>query len=371
MRIRYYGHLQQETGYGRAALDLASALSRAGHQIDVRTIGPRPEAWAPPAELAGGPGVVDAVIVHTLPGDCHRVLELEGLRRGTGPKLVAYTTWEALSAPPHLVGALIAGFDQVWVPSWATAAAFKADELGGESVHVLPHCFDESFYRPLAAWNGFVYRFYWIGAWTARKNPSGLIRAFSRIFGPADPVGLVLHSPGCSPSSFAQALAETGLDQADLPLISLSNRSLSSDEIAQLHVEADCFVTAARGEAWNLPAFDAMLAGRHVISQRGLGSDDFLQHTTAELVNGWEAPAMVDVVASRADDASITVKTVGAQGLTSRSCWLEPDLWALSEAMRWAVQRRTRTIDLAYDPVERFGYAAVAKLALDMLETKP
>lgn len=371
MRIRYYGHLQQETGYGRAALDLASALARAGHQLEVRTIGPRPEAWTPPAGFASGPGTPEVVIVHTLPGDCPRVLELEGLRRGAGPKLVAYTTWEALSAPPDLVSALIAGFDQVWVPSWATAAAFKADKPGGESVHVLPHCFDESVYRPLASGNGFVYRFYWIGAWTARKNPSGLIRAFALAFGPGDPVELVLHSPGCPPDSFALALAQTGLDQSDLPRIALSNRHVSADTVARMHVEADCFVTAARGEAWNLPAFDAMLAGRHVIAQRGLGSDDFLQHTSAELINGWEAPAMVDVVASRSDDASITMKTVGAQGLTSRSCWLEPDLWALSEAMRWAVQRRTRTIDLAYDPAERFGYAAVAKLALDMLETKP
>lgn len=369
MRIRYYGHLQQDTGYGRAALDLASALARAGHQLEVRTIGPLPAGWVPPAALASRIGSdPDAVIVHTLPGDCHRVLELEGIQRGAGTKLVAYTTWEALGAPPHLVGALIAGFDQVWVPSWATAAAFKADEPGGESVHVLPHCFDESVGRRLPVSERARYRFLWVGAWTSRKNPLGLIRAFALAFSNEDPVELVMHSPGCSMNTFVAALAQTGVPQDDLPKITLSDKHLPSLE--RLYAESDCFVTASRGEAWNLPAFDALLAGRYVITQRGLGSDEFLQHTSAELVNGWQAPALVDVVVSIANDEEVSMKVVGAQGLTSRSLWLEPDLWALSEAMRFAHTMNIRTID-THDPAERFGYAAVAKLALDMLETKP
>ena len=248
---------------------------------------------------------LDAVIVHTLPGDCHRVLEIAELRRGAGPKLIAYTTWEALTAPQEIVRPLYDSFDEVWTPSQPSARAFGANGLHGtvgerESAsmrtRVIPHCYDDAVDRPSDEYSDpDKFRFYWVGAWSARKNPGGLIRAFALAFYPSARVELVLHSPGTSMEVFVAALAATGLQQRELPPIVLSNQHLSAESLATLHRSADCFVTAARGEAWNLPAFDAMLAGRHVISQYGLGSDEFLVDTSADLIDGWESPAQVDV----------------------------------------------------------------------------
>jgi hypothetical protein len=62
------------------------------------------------------------------------------------------------------------------------------------------------------------------------------------------------------------------------------------------------------------------------------------------------------------------MKTIGAQGLTSRSLWLEPNLSSLADAMRSAFESQNRTLKINYNVAERFGYAAVAKLVLDALE---
>lgn len=380
MKIRYYSHAHLTTGYGRAALDLIMALDRAHVRLEAVTMGPRPPdvPWPIPGDLCEPIPDPDVVIVHTLPGDCHRVLETEGLKRGAGPKLVAYTTWEALTAPEQIVQPLYDSFDEVWTPSQASARALGANGLHGSGrdresaerrTRVIPHCYDSEAVRPSDEYfDTGKFRCYWIGAWSARKNPGGLIRAFASVFYPDSRAELVLHSPGTSMDVFVAALAQTGMSQRELPKIILSNQQLAPSALAALHQQADCFVTAARGEAWNLPAFDAMLAGRHVISQYGLGSDEFLVDTSADLIDGVESPSQVDVKFASADDGSLTVKTVGAQGLTSRSLWLEPNLCSLATAMRHASDARLRNIEINYDVAARFGYAAVANQVVNVLE---
>lgn len=383
MRLRYYGHQRQRTGYGMAARNLLQALDCCAYGpqrsafpwLDLRNLGRMDHDL--PATMEGYERPLadpDVVLVHTLPRDCHRVLELEGLKRGDGPKLIAYSTWEALAAPPEILQPLVESFDQIWVPSTVNAQAFLA-ELGHTSAHgdpgmirVLPHCFDEEVTFETVEKTRGAFRFYWVGAWTARKNPGGLIRAFARAFTSRDNVELVMHSPGCSMDTFVATLAATGLEQRELPAITLSNAYLDEDGMASLHHGADCFVTATRGEAWNLPAFDALLHGRHIISQYGLGSDEFLVNTSADLIDGLESPAAVDVKFIESSDGEMRLKTVGATGLTSRSLWLDPNLSSLADAMRSAYESEHRTIEIGYDVAQRFGYAAVANLAMNMLE---
>lgn len=369
MKLRYYSHAHLPSGFGRAALNNVLALDRAGAQLEVVTLGPRPAdtPWPIPDHLSHPVESPDVVIVHTLPGDCHRVLEAEGLRRGAGPKLIAYTTWEALTAPQELVDPLYEHFDQVWTPSTPSAKALGATDH--QRTIVVPHCYDEMAARlPFELLDRRNYRFYWIGSWSARKNPGGLIRAFAYAFGPGSNVELVLHCPGASVETFAATLAMCGLPQNELPAIHISTQFLNDATLALFHDESDCFVSAARGEAWNLPAFDAMLAGRHVITQYGLGSDDFLTNTSADLIDGWESPAQVDIAPKHSENGEVTFRRIGAQGLSSRSLWLEPNLTSLADAMLSAYQSRKRDLKIEYDVASRFGYAAVAQQMMDVME---
>lgn len=390
MKIRYYGHVGQLSGYGRAASDLCMSLLAAGLELEINPVGqvtPQEAALAleryEPLQAClrhvQDLTKPDVIIVHTLPMDCVKVMNIELARDpALDPDIpwIAYTTWEGLSsAPRDMVGAL-EEFEGLWVPSSLTARAFAAWSKGElDKVTVVPHAFDpdSTAARTIPRTDRERFTFLYVGAWNSRKNPMGLLRAWAMAFSDGDPVQLIVHSPGTPQEAFAVAMTQTGLPPASMAKAELSANPLTEDQMWLLYAEADCFVTATRGEAWNLPAFEAVLAGRHVISPAGLGSDDFLRDTSADLYGGMAMPATVDVrVTERmADGSGVRLQIVGAQGLSSRSTWLEPDLVRLAETMRnvYLAKRHTRRgITLNYDPVERYGYPAVGKIATTALE---
>lgn len=391
MRIKFYCHVGQETGYGRAATELAIALVEAGVDLQIVPLNPslslpftgNAAPLAPLASLAPDSADdqdFDAVIVHTMPLDCARVLaDLPG--GPDRPVYIAYTTWEGIDAPDSLVVGLLE-FDQIWLPSSATADVLLASDAAPVDftprIKIVPHTFTpRAPAPPRAESGGEPYRFYWMGAWTTRKNPHGLIRAYVHAFEPSDLVELWMHCAGVDKHTLFAALAATGLPQAQLPRINLSNVAVTDDTIWKMHEAADCFVTATRGESWNLPAFEAMLSGRHVIAPSGMGHDDFLfEHagnpawdevdiTTAERVNSTHQPAFLDVELLESDrPGEIGFRTLGAQGLTSRSTWRDPDLVDLASLMRHAYERRCSSIHVRYDVAETFGHKAVARKAI-------
>lgn len=384
MLIRYYGHVGQRTGYGKAAEQMCLALAK-HPEVELEILPDWTRCDSCPPELANhmrggasGPyskaphAKPDAIIVHTPPADCWRVIKgvecTGGTSTGNRIRLVAYTTWEGVRWFPDAIYDDLLRFDQVWVPSRATEAAVRH-----KNIRVIPHTFSPT--RQWAAQKGRVdlvpFRFYYIGAWTARKNPQGLIRAFCQEFTAGENVELYLQS-SASEALLHLALASTGLAERDRPRVLFSNEILSDTAMDALHRTGDCFVTAARGEAWNLPAFEAMLAGRHVISPARLGSDEFLGMTSAALYKSTETFAYLDaqMVAPPAGSTAGTaaIRTTGAQGLTSRSTWREPDLMDLALRMRHAFQMRQRTIDINYDVDLLFGHTTVANKAVNALK---
>jgi glycosyltransferase involved in cell wall biosynthesis len=403
MKIRYYGHVGQRTGYGQAANAFCLALHRAGAELDIRPLAPAAQvslagASLPLArflrkdnELLVNP---HAIIVHTLPLDCKRVLEIAQQQCTSpghdfyGAQTVAYTTWEALAAPEEVTSGL-AEFDAVWSPSSSSLRGLSyvpkdATPPDGSAPHgpeyrVLPHCFDE---ESLGARldrqedkGDRAFTFYYVGAWSGRKNIAGIIKAYAHTFKAGERVRLMLSCAGVTDRQFMAAIHATGIPQSEIPRIEFNNRYVTDEEMIAFHRdEVDCFVSASRGEAWNLPAFEAMLAGRHIIAPFGQGSDDYLASnggTTADLYPAAYTPAELDVAITpgpkdRPEMYGLAVG--GVQGLTSRCLWHEPDLMSLSSFMRSSFEHPSRYITCFYNPIERYGYAAVAKQALGYLE---
>lgn len=395
MKIRYYGHAGQLTGYGRAAEQLCLALLRhTDVELEIRTLAPYDTLTfdGPTLPLANHvktdaqlDPAPDVVIVHTLPGDCHKVVALAGptITHPPGKRAVwvAYTTWETMdNAPADLVRPFEA-FDEVWHPSEASACTFRPALASSRAqIRVIPHCFDEAllpFYRErvsphrpgTSGWElgKEPFRFYTVGAWTARKNPLALIRAFAHAFVKGNNVELLMSCQGMTVAHLTHAICSTGFPPHDLPPIRSDFRPLAEHELWRLHRGADCFVSATRGEAWNLPAFEAMLAGRNIIAPRGMGHDEYLVDTTAVLYDSTPAPAMVETRQSQ-DAKGTVIQTVGAQGLTSKHLWREPNVLALAAAMRTAYEGRISTIEHLPGPVsaeealERFNYRAISGL---------
>jgi glycosyltransferase involved in cell wall biosynthesis len=393
MLLRYYGHFNAQTGYARAARALANALYRhSGWTIDCRAIGPGAKEITQGASNATGTAPPDAILVHTLPGDCARVIDIEGLELfDHNPPLIAYTTWEATRffhkwlLPRGAGGWDGLRFDAVWMPWQKPLDEMRDKVMDRVRTAWIPHTFDPADWAwpakrrdrsaPLKTIGpADALRFYWMGAPSARKNPQGVLSAFcSRFAGGDEKVALVFHAK-LAPEAWAAMMAASGAPPAWLlEHVFLSRRDLDEIEVPRFHREHDVFVTASRGEAWNLPAFEAALSGNWVIAPMGQGSDAFLAANTSSRVTplGYE-PAWYDaVVTGMVPDgghqrASVTV--TGIQGLDpTLHQWDVPDINGIGDAMRRCyTEQRVRPAG----PVDYsiYSYPEVARTVVKALE---
>lgn len=388
MLIRYYGHVGYPSGYGDAGNELCMAILAAGYELEIQTNGTELHArYLPLASCVTATQDLrppDVVIVHTLPLDCANLLAAERIREQfPEAQCICYTTWEGISeGVSPAFAAAVDHFDMVWVPSTHNLRALLGGEIAA-TVAVVPHSFDDDNWaerwaeirarrarqesRPASS----MYWFYYIGAWTVRKNVPGLIRAFLGEFTRDDNVGLHIHSPGASSRDFQMAVMSSGIPESMCPTMVFSNERTPT--VDAIHEERDCFVTASRGEAWNLPAFQALLSARMIISPVHLGSDDFLLQTRASRCSSSRHHAYGDVVLLQRPDAppghGIAQLQIG-QGMTSRDLWREPDADILAGLMRTAYVLRCRTLHVDYDIAAQFGRRAVAERIKQLIESE-
>jgi len=316
----------------------------------------------------------DAVIVHALPLDCRPVLrELAGrpeFANAMQARLIAYTTLEfAGEIPADMAADMDGDFDQWWFPCERNVGSV-GDRLPAQLV---PHAFDDIARAcadaDLQRSTNETFTFYYVGAWNNRKNPEGLIRAYTRAFSRKDPVRLILRCHEASLEQFVLAVAATGIPQSDQPVMMFRPDRATDAELVELHRRADCFVTASRGEAWNFGAFDAMAARRHIITTDHLGSEEFLYGSSATRVVSRLAPAGADatLTAPNQNATAVPVRVFRTHGYTTRSLWREPDLLALSGAMRMVYDNRVRHLYGGFDLSDVYSYESVGELARKLL----
>ena len=110
-----------------------------------------------------------------------------------------------------------------------------------------------------------------MGEFVSRKNIEALIKAFHLEFHPAEPVNLFLkiHRPNTNPDECMKTFQDyvthikSGLKlrQNYKEEIVLSGRFNRVDLLSLMN-QCHCFVMPSYGEAWCIPAFDAMGFGK-------------------------------------------------------------------------------------------------------------
>lgn len=221
---------------------------------------------------------------------------------------VFYTMFERLRATRVIASWFNSHVNGVWVPCTANRDALV--EAGCNNVRWIPvPWFDDDdllrIPRPRTSRS-----FYWIGTWEARKAPDMLLRAFTRAFKPGEAT-LVLKTALGAIFGRGYPTPEIAIESAlhdpiavkngwKTPLgIVIDRRPLSRAELlSEVHARGDVYVSASRGEGVDMPAFEAKLAGRRVITTDSggprdfLGSSDILVARTGELpvppVYSWE-----------------------------------------------------------------------------------
>lgn len=139
--------------------------------------------------------------------------------------------------------------------------------------------------------------FYGIGEWVRRKNWASLLRAYYTEFRRSDRVILVLKTgiPGISPAESSSRIEsfcrdiyvglKLGPERIRPPVLVMTD-TFSEQQILSLHQSGNCYISTSSGEAWNLPAMDAMGIGNPVIVPRAGGFLDYVTEECGFLVPG-------------------------------------------------------------------------------------
>ena len=271
----------------------------------------------------------DKVIVHSTPDLWHHWTRFEQHKH-----IIGYTVWETSSIPKEWVSACNQ-VNEVWVPCDWNMQVFK-DSGVTTPLRKVPHAIDvpdlelvPNFNLEGVNENDFV--FYSIFQWQERKNPYGLLSAYTAAFTGVDDVVLVLktyrHDHGGDRDQIIKLIKDFRqfMNLNHYPKMFLVVENMSRDGILGLHKRGDSFLLLQRSEGWGLPHFEAAACGKSVITPAYGGQTDFLNEENSYPIN-------------------YTLTPVG--GMTwspyyrGDQYWAEPDLKNAIERMRHVYNNR-------------------------------
>lgn len=223
---------------------------------------------------------------------------LERYRRST----VLFAAFEADAFSPEIVQYL-GLLGQVWVTCDKNMEALAREGLDPARLRVIPH----PFYKgdpmaklpPRKPRAGRPFRFLNVSKWEPRKGQHALIGGFLRAFQPVDPVELILkinpfvpckHYPEGPEESIAswienEEVRSRGWNEHNvrLKVRIFFKLKLTREDLSRFYAESDAYVSAGRAEGFDLPAFDAKLAGLKLLYAHSGGPEMFATGTDIEL----------------------------------------------------------------------------------------
>jgi len=403
MKVCYIGNYRDGTGYSNQAINNILAIEESDADIVCRPI---VLSQSSNSKLASkvehiekrNTDNIDVVIQHTLP---------HMFERKCGVKNIGLFCWETTnflkSNWPHCCNLM----DEIW----ATCSQNKrAIENSGVKVPVkiLPCACDISRFKNKQRTNELGLPnidnkclFYTIGEMNRRKNLIGIIRAFYAAFSCRDDVALVIKTsiPGKSPEQTIDIVKRTIEDIRKSvhtyirtpyypPIICITD-FLDDEKIDDLHRSCDIFVSASHGEAWGIPAHDAMGFGNPTIlskwgSYPELLSDNYKKcfNSESQLFECLDNLPNTDPPEREPGwliDGSLTPCFGHVDSFpdlyTGHELWFEPNINDLSKHMASAyVAFKTNTLEqkrmLARIRAKSFSYKNVGQIVNKLLETR-
>jgi glycosyltransferase involved in cell wall biosynthesis len=154
-----------------------------------------------------------------------------------------------------------------------------------------------------------------------RKNPLGLIQAYTEAFTETDGAQLVIKTMnGDKRSEDLSALLNAAANRSD---ITVMDRYFSHVETSTLISLADCYVSLHRSEGLGLTLSEAMSHGVPVIATNYSGNTDFMSERNSFLI-AWDRVPVGE----------------GAGGYSPTATWAEPRVSEASDAMRYVFQNQ-------------------------------
>ena len=359
--LRFQSIMNFPTGYATSCRELLRALERAGVRTSYEYVYGPGSPYAPREPEDSGDYLLNVVRERQRERSRPDVSVVYGqgdvFRRNRGRYRVGFTMLEVDGFPEEWVRQAN-GMDEVWVPSEFNREAFRRCGLE-RPIHVVPLGVDTDHFHPgVRAYpnpNGdFVFMANF--EWGERKQPELLLSTFNRTFRRSEPVVLVCkvlqRNPGLSVRNLVSTL---GLRESGGRIAFLYNVELPHHELASLYRSADCYVSAGRGEGWDMPLMEAMACGLPTIAT------DWGAHT--EFVHpGISYPLRI-------------LGTVPAEALCpyyTGFSWADPDPEHLAELLRHVYENREEGKEIgaaaAKAMAERWTWDHAARRIVDRLE---
>lgn len=257
-----------------------------------------------------------------------QILTPNEMRAMPGIKNIGICCWETDRIPKHWVENLNK-FDVIVVPCTANATAL-ANSGVIKTIVVLPMPTFEEDYNlkdvkkysiPGITEDTTVY--YNISQWSHKKGIDALIRSYYLAFQKQEDVLLMLkgyvgmtNQRGDS-QKLLSAINEirAAMRLKNYPRIFVSDDVTDEAGIKRYHATGDCYVNFSRGEGWCIPAYDAAMYGKELIT---------VQHTA---MLDWVNPQYTFVVESHKDSVH-NMPHPDPDLYTANELWYEPNIYS-------------------------------------------
>lgn len=369
MKVLFISHMREASGWGQAARDIILAMDSVGIDIVARCvklgINP-PELPTRLLELESKDSEgCNVCIQHVLPHlmDYNGNFDKNIALYDTETDSFTYSSW------PDKINSM----DEAWVINQQMLESSIASGVK-IPIKVVPHCSNLDKFKkdyPKLDIEPLIdeFTFYFIGDLTRRKNLVALIKAYHLEFSPNEQASLLIKAAkhNVSDADNIKEISEACnkiKEQLKLypkpedykPEIIISER-LSEDILASLHKTCDCFVAPSFGEAWCIPAFDALGFGNPVIANDVGGLSEFVNNR-----NGWLVSNTIEPVFGMKD----TFHDI----FTGRENWNNICVNDLRRCMREAYEDKESFLDKkikATKSVNKFGYEDVGNYIKELL----
>jgi glycosyltransferase involved in cell wall biosynthesis len=350
--VNVVGYVNDVTGLGQVARLLITALEHRGIPHTVLAVGARSlrERLRPTKPLYDTNIV--CVNAQLLPG----FVEAVGRSLLQERRTIGFWWWEVQPFPPvmawasHLV-------DELWVGSVHVKRMIEASV--SKPIHVFPlpivrPSVEVLTRRELGIPEGrfaFVFSF---NFWSVfeRKNPLGLLEAFSRAFAPNE--GPILVMKTIRGSTYPVELARLRAAAAARPDVLVIDRAVAPAQYHGLVAACDAYASLHRAEGFGLTIAEAMALGKPAVATAYSGNVDFMTGN-----NSYLAPyELVPVPA-------------GLEPYAAGGLWAEPDLDAAAALLRRIVDQpdeaRVKTSAALADFKTQRGFNSAAAFVRDRL----
>jgi glycosyltransferase involved in cell wall biosynthesis len=295
LKVAFFGPWNYDNGLGAASRGIIAAIRRTGVLLNLHPV-KRPfhihKPLVPPVDILDFEGAADIAIVHLNPDSWHLLDDDQRGAIAQAGRRIGYWVWEMGHIPPawrRNFGAV----DRIWAPSHYCADLFAAQ--GDAPVDVVPHVVpvepSPSFDRAealgrlgLTTDRRTILYVFDGSSYLVRKNPAALVRAFSASGLAAQGWSLLLKTKHLNDRP-EEGEAFRALVEASEG-VELIDRSMSSEELAELMALADIYASPHCSEGFGLTIAEAMAAGKSVVATDFGGSRDFLDASV-----GWPVKA--------------------------------------------------------------------------------